>query len=53
MEIGYGLISCQLTAGDPRSWSDLYRVALDLTEAADRLGLASVWTTEHHFVAVR
>ena len=50
MEVGYGLISCQFTAGDDRSWTDLYREALDLTEAADRLGLSSVWTTEHHFV---
>jgi alkanesulfonate monooxygenase SsuD/methylene tetrahydromethanopterin reductase-like flavin-dependent oxidoreductase (luciferase family) len=50
MEVGYGLISCQLTAGDARSWSDLYREALDLTAEADRLGLDSVWTSEHHFV---
>lgn len=50
MEVGYGLISCQLTAGDPRSWTDLYREALGLTLEAEHLGLASVWTTEHHFV---
>jgi len=50
MEVGYGLISCQLRAGDSRSWTDLYREALDLTVELERLGFDSVWTTEHHFV---
>jgi probable F420-dependent oxidoreductase len=50
MDVGYGLISCQRTAGDPRSWADLYGEALDLAEEAERVGFASVWTTEHHFV---
>ncbi|MBT8247435.1 MAG: LLM class flavin-dependent oxidoreductase [Acidimicrobiia bacterium] len=50
MDVGYGLISCQLTSGDPRSWTDLYHEALELAEEAEGLRFASVWTTEHHFV---
>jgi probable F420-dependent oxidoreductase len=50
MDVGFGLISCQRTAGDQRSWADLYGEALDLAEEAERVGFASVWTTEHHFV---
>lgn len=48
--LGFGLISAQRSPGDERSWTDLYREALDLTVKAEELGFRSVWTTEHHFI---
>jgi alkanesulfonate monooxygenase SsuD/methylene tetrahydromethanopterin reductase-like flavin-dependent oxidoreductase (luciferase family) len=50
VKLGYGLITCQQYPGDPRTDADLYREALDLCEEAERLGLDSVWLSEHHFV---
>lgn len=48
--LGFGLISTQRSADDARTWTDLYREALDLTALAEQLGYRSVWTTEHHFI---
>jgi probable F420-dependent oxidoreductase len=50
MHVGFGLVSCQVSPGDSRTWTQRYREALDVCALADRLGLDSVWTTEHHFV---
>lgn len=50
MGLGYGLISCQRSHDDARSWEDLYEQALGLTARAETAGLDSVWLTEHHFV---
>jgi probable F420-dependent oxidoreductase len=50
MEVGFGLITCQLFPGDDRGWPELYQQAIELSALADRVGLDSVWTSEHHFV---
>ncbi len=50
MSLGFGLLSGQRVADDPRSWEDTYREILDLTVHLERRGYSSVWTTEHHFV---
>ncbi|HEX7096922.1 MAG TPA: LLM class flavin-dependent oxidoreductase [Acidimicrobiales bacterium] len=36
-------------AGWSRPWPDVYRGALELIDEAERLGIDSVWFSEHHF----
>jgi alkanesulfonate monooxygenase SsuD/methylene tetrahydromethanopterin reductase-like flavin-dependent oxidoreductase (luciferase family) len=50
VKLGYGLITCQRVPGDARSDADLYDEAVELAVEAERLGLDSVWLSEHHFV---
>jgi alkanesulfonate monooxygenase SsuD/methylene tetrahydromethanopterin reductase-like flavin-dependent oxidoreductase (luciferase family) len=50
ISLGFGFITCQRYPGDDRSDVELYAQALDLAVHAERLGLQSVWVSEHHFV---
>lgn len=47
---GLGLITCQQHPTDHRSDAERYAEALEVAEDAERLGLDSVWVSEHHFV---
>jgi probable F420-dependent oxidoreductase len=49
MPLGFGLLSAQLRPGET-DWSRPYQDTMALAREAERLGFASVWTTEHHFV---
>jgi len=47
--LGFGLLSAQLRPGET-DWTRTYDDTVRLAVEAERLGFASVWTTEHHFV---
>ena len=49
MGLGFGLLSAQLRPGEA-DWTRAYDETVRLAVEAERLGFASVWTTEHHFV---
>jgi probable F420-dependent oxidoreductase len=49
MSLGFGLLSAQLRPGES-GWSRAYEETIRLAAEAERLGISSVWTTEHHFV---
>jgi probable F420-dependent oxidoreductase len=49
MSLGFGLLSAQLRPGE-QDWSRAYDETIRVAVEAERLGLSSVWTTEHHFV---
>lgn len=49
MSLGFGLLSAQIKPGET-DWSRAYEETLQLARDAERLGFASLWTTEHHFV---
>jgi probable F420-dependent oxidoreductase len=49
MALGFGLLSAQLRPGET-DWTRAYDDTVRLAVEAERLGFASVWTTEHHFV---
>lgn len=49
MNLGFGLLSAQQRPDDDRSAAAVYNELLELGETADKVGLDSVWTSEHHF----
>ena len=49
MGLGFGLLSAQLRPGE-HDWEQAYADTIQIACDAERAGMASVWTTEHHFV---
>ena len=50
IHLGYGLITCQSHPDDPRTTEALVDEAVSLAVEAERIGLDSVWVSEHHHV---
>lgn len=50
ISLGYGLVTCQRHPDHDEGWTPLYAEALELAVTAERVGLDSVWVSEHHFV---
>lgn len=50
IRLGYGLVTCQAHPDDPRTTQALVEEALSLAEEAERIGLDSIWVSEHHHV---
>lgn len=50
MRFGYGLLTAQRPPNESRTYAQLYREAVEYAVEADRAGLDSVWTSEHHFL---
>lgn len=50
MHLGYGLLTAQHHPNDARSDVEIYREIIELAVESERIGLESVWTSEHHFV---
>ncbi len=49
MSLGFGLLGAQLRPGET-GWNRAYEETVRIAVDAERLGMSSVWTTEHHFV---
>ena len=52
MGLGFGLLSGQRIAGDPRTWEDVYRETLDLSAHLEHVGYDSLWTWDHLYPIV-
>jgi alkanesulfonate monooxygenase SsuD/methylene tetrahydromethanopterin reductase-like flavin-dependent oxidoreductase (luciferase family) len=50
VRFGVGSVTCQHAPGDLRSDAERYGASLELAVEAERLGLDSVWLSEHHFL---